>query len=161
MKECLDCHRPLPLRAFYRHPQMADGRLNKCKECVKARIYRHRQANLAKVQAYDRKRGLLLHRKEANRRRASTSAARKRHVILARAWAEQNLIKTAAHIIVGNAIRDSKLIRGSCERCGTNKYVHAHHEDYSKALEIMWLCRKHHGERHRELNDVRRTQQAA
>lgn len=34
-----------------------------------------------------------------------------------------------------------------CELCGDLK-AEAHHDDYSKALNIMWLCRKHHMQRH-------------
>ena len=34
-----------------------------------------------------------------------------------------------------------------CEKCGT-KPAHRHHEDYSKPLEIMWLCVKCHGLHH-------------
>lgn len=55
--------------------------------------------------------------------------------------------KRAAHIIVGNAIRDGRLIRGPCETCGTDK-VQAHHDDYSKPAEVRWFCgpchRAHH-----------------
>ncbi len=43
-----------------------------------------------------------------------------------------------------NAAR--QLPRQGCEICGEG--AHAHHEDYSKPLEVVWLCPRHHGERH-------------
>lgn len=41
------------------------------------------------------------------------------------------------------------LERKPCEICGDIN-VNAHHEDYSKPLEVRWLCTKHHGEEHRK-----------
>ena len=47
------------------------------------------------------------------------------------------------------AISNGLLVKGACERCGDMK-VHAHHEDYSRPLDVNWLCPLHHSERHRE-----------
>lgn len=49
---------------------------------------------------------------------------------------------------VYRAIKRGELKRGSCQVCGTDAHVHAHHDDYSKPLDVRWLCREHHREHH-------------
>lgn len=55
--------------------------------------------------------------------------------------------KERAKKMVSNALRDGKLERGACVVCGQKK-TEGHHPDYSKPLEVIWLCVKHHRERH-------------
>jgi formylmethanofuran dehydrogenase subunit E len=45
-----------------------------------------------------------------------------------------------------NAAR--KLARLACEVCGDKK-AEAHHDDYSKPLDVRWLCTTHHAEWHK------------
>lgn len=49
------------------------------------------------------------------------------------------------HYIVAEAIKHGELVRGLCEVCGSTN-VDAHHDDYSKPLDVRWLCRRHHRE---------------
>lgn len=53
-----------------------------------------------------------------------------------------------AHHLVDKAIRQGELTRLPCEVCGAEK-VDAHHDDYSKPLDVRWLCRFHHLQYHR------------
>jgi hypothetical protein len=44
-------------------------------------------------------------------------------------------------------IAEKELPDKPCEICGNPK-VDKHHDDYAKPLEVMWLCRRHHIQRH-------------
>ena len=57
--------------------------------------------------------------------------------------------KRAAQVAVAHAIQSGLLTRQPCCVCGGK--AEAHHEDYSKPLGVVWLCRRHHMARHREL----------
>lgn len=52
-----------------------------------------------------------------------------------------------AHKAVENALLSGKMRRCSCEVCGVEN-AQAHHDDYSQPLSVVWLCPKHHKERH-------------
>jgi hypothetical protein len=154
-KKCPDCGITKPLTLFYRHKKMADGHLNKCMECVKARVRKHRAENLERVQAYDRLRGLLPHRKAGVKARAHRY--KEQHALAVKAAYRAEPQKRAARIAVGNALRDGRIkAPQACSRCLTVGRVEAHHEDYSKPFDVVWLCTSCHGLRHREINEERR-----
>ncbi len=51
---------------------------------------------------------------------------------------------------VRTEIGAGRMVRQSCQVCGDIK-TDAHHEDYSKPLDVDWLCSHHHHVRHMEL----------
>jgi hypothetical protein len=118
MKTCFKCFRTLPLDDFYRHSKMSDGHLNKCKDCTKTDSRRHRWENIEQERARDRERPYRISQSRVPpmRRKAQTA--------------------------VGNAVRDGRLDRpDSCSRCGSDgSRIEGHHNDYSKPLDVVWLC---------------------
>lgn len=138
-KECFKCKAVKPLTEFYKHSMMADGYLNKCKECAKNDASKHRNQNLEKIRAYDRQRGKIAERVKATAE-------------ITRAWRAEDKRRTLCHSAVANAIRSGDLVRLPCIRCGAEKSV-AHHEDYDKPLQVMWLCQPCHKQRHKEMKE--------
>ena len=55
--------------------------------------------------------------------------------------------KQRARTKLQTAVRWSGLTRQPCATCGEQK-VEAHHDDYSRPLDVVWLCGKHHRMRH-------------
>jgi hypothetical protein len=131
-KPCIKCGASKPLDAFYRHPMMLDGHLNKCIECTKADVRANRAARIEYYRAYDRSRA-----NEPNRKAARIARAKANQ----RPRPETDPAKRAARIEVGNAVRDGRLKKApECEICSISGDLHGHHEDYSKPLEVIWVC---------------------
>lgn len=61
-------------------------------------------------------------------------------------------LKARVRAITRDRINRGKLVRQPCEVCGEIK-VDAHHDDYSKPLEVRWLCRLHHRQHHAKLKE--------
>lgn len=85
------------------------------------------------------------------RRRAKLAEKQKAGMFNAtkKAYIERNPEKRKAHIAVGNAVRDGKLVKpDSCPKCGRESRIIGHHSDYSKPLEVEWMCNKCHHSLH-------------
>jgi hypothetical protein len=138
-KECFKCKAVRPLEEFYKHPKMPDGHVNKCKECNKNDVTANRNKNIEKYRQYDRERGKI-----PERIKACTE--------INRLWRADDKRRQSSHNAVAKAIKKGDLVRSPCIRCGEEKSV-AHHEDYDKPLEVMWLCQPCHKQRHKELKE--------
>ncbi len=120
MKTCTKCNVEKTLDEYYRRALSKDGHDSECKVCRKR---------------YDRG------RKDSPDRRAMKYRATK----LQR---EKCPEKYKAHLKVKRAVKSGKLEKRPCA-CG-EKEVEAHHEDYSKPLEVIWKCSKCHRRHHAE-----------
>jgi hypothetical protein len=65
-----------------------------------------------------------------------------------RKWRQANPLSIHAHNAVQLALRSGKLKKKPCVICGSNKNLEAHHRDYDKPLDVVWLCRMHHSHLH-------------
>lgn len=63
---------------------------------------------------------------------------------------KQTISKPQARRILRMALASGKVKPQPCENCGDPK-TQGHHTDYSKPLDVRWLCRKHHALEHRNI----------
>ena len=171
-KVCFKCGVNKPMSEFYKHKQMADGHLNKCKACAKKDVGKHRADNLEKVQAYDRSRDALPHRVAARKEYAErpesilrSSEYKKEYAQIPyvkelkagyqKRYRERFPEKSKAHNAVSVAVRDGKIVRPSmCEVCGVECVPHGHHWSYEEEnwLDVQWVCVHCHVDIHCERN---------
>lgn len=64
-----------------------------------------------------------------------------------RVYRERNPEKYASRKAFRQALRSGVLVPEPCEVCGDPK-TQGHHDDYSRPLDVRWLCRAHHLEEH-------------
>ena len=114
-KQCTKCGRELPLTYFDKDSRPSRGYYSSCKEC-KAK---YRRANKDK----------LLRSQYERRRRKFDEIAPQR-----KAW---NAVYCAA--ITGSLDRSDE-----CSICGARGNIQAHHHDYSKPFDVVWVCQDCH-----------------
>lgn len=149
-KKCFKCENVKPMNEFYIHTQMADGHLNKCKECARNDALKHREKNIEKIREYDRVRG-----KQAHRILSTAKFTKK--------WRNEDKRRSICHSKVNYAIKKGILKKEPCEICGNSLSV-AHHFDYEKPLDVQWLCHACHRQLHinlKMLNSFDQDHQAA
>jgi len=133
-KECSQCNKKKNLNEFYNFKSGKDGKFPICKECERIRAsiryYKNREKRTALM-----KERYLTHKDEVYK----TSKLLK----------QKYPLKAKARTSVSNAIYTGKLKKGVCYVCSDTK-VHGHHNDYSKPLDVIWACPKHHGLLHRK-----------
>ncbi len=89
------------------------------------------------------------------------------HAVYMRAWrpvysdmTPEQRMKSNARSMANVYLRRGKIKRKPCEhinpetrrRCGA--WAEMHHPDYSKPLEVIWLCVPHHGAEHKRLKEI-------
>lgn len=74
----------------------------------------------------------------------------KEHVsAYSKGWVSEHPDRALAHQILGNAVARGKFKKQSvCEFCGATTNIDGHHQDYSRPLEVIWLCRSCHQKLH-------------
>lgn len=122
MKICGKCKKIKPFTEFNKDKYTKTGYRSQCKECMVFQRFEMRE--------YYKK------WRSSPEKKAWYSEYRRARYI-------ENKKKSDAR----NAAR--KLERLPCEACGTPK-AEAHHDDYSKPLNIRWLCPAHHKQWHRD-----------
>jgi len=134
-KWCNGCKQTKVRDEFHDDRTKPDGKCSQCKKCRSISFGRYRENNLEK-RAENYKRWA-----ENNRDKVAAYDAKSRK------------LRPERHRVRGDvktAILQGKLVRPDhCEDCGGTP-VHSHHDDYSKPLEVRWLCPKCHAKADKE-----------
>ena len=119
MKRCTKCRKRKTLASFYVDKTRKDGKNPWCKPCHYKKSVEWREGN------------------------------RKRYNELSKNNDRLYKDKIHARSVTNHALRIGKIKKKPCAICDRKSLVHAHHYDYKKPLEVIWLCTKHHAALHR------------
>lgn len=65
-------------------------------------------------------------------------------------WRDRNPQKVWAQAALRSALKRGLVEQKPCQVCGSPE-SEAHHENYDRPADVVWLCRQHHREEHRRL----------
>lgn len=141
-RECVRCHRTLPLTDFVRSKLHEGGYRNYCRACNALYFREHYDKNKAKIQA----------RNEAYR---LTHKARRNLTTRTYYYKTPLEVRQARHA-ASNAVRAGKITPEPCAKCGDSKTDFHHSNGYDEANWFIgeWLCRPHHAQTHKKVRDL-------
>ena len=136
-RECTKCKQVWELSQFIKKAKRRGGDSPHCQECRDKNNLHNAKWRENNLESRHRAQKAW---REKNRAKTRQNMVR---------WNLRNKDKKAAHNAVKIAVRNGVLMRGDCSICGSTENIHAHHEDYTKPLEVDWFCKHHHREYHK------------
>lgn len=136
--QCGVCKEFKPYEDFYKNKRTILGITPECKIC-------HCKIS---IKTRDKEKARESNRKYMGRaRKNNLEKFRKRERSRIREKDEKYFARLELH----NAVKRGDIVKPKCcENCGKEERLTAHHDDYSKPLEVSWLCYRCHGKRHRK-----------
>ena len=155
-KVCIVCKQSLPLESFFKNGKWWHSYCKKCKyEDTNKRNKIRYQDESARLLRTQKRREWLEKRPEyftqVERRKRKFDPEKIKLDNLK--YRTRHPEKFRAHQIVYHAKKKGLLFNQKCRDCDSLK-TFAHHPDYSKPLEVMWLCHKHHTLEHIKLKSL-------
>jgi hypothetical protein len=137
--QCGICKEFKPYEDFYKNKRTILGITPECKKCHCKESIRTRNMNTARennqkyIERARKANAEKFRERERNRKREKDK-------------------KYFARRELNNAVKRGDIAKPErCEECGRKVKLAAHHGDYSKPLEVKWLCYKCHGIAHRKV----------
>lgn len=155
-KICKVCQLIKPLVDFYFDSRYGKP-LNRCKKCVIEYMEQRRKIKESTDPDWVEKE-IERHRLKSERRRALGLTKRQSREKRTESSKKHNFnypLKAKARAKLQNEVRQGRIIPRPCFVCGEER-SEAHHEDYAKPLDVIWLCRPHHNARHNEIKRLDR-----
>lgn len=133
-KTCPDCQKEKSLSDFFQSPRPKGKKWvsRRCKPCHNKYCAGYRRT-LEYKETHDKWKNSERGKKVIKNRMAN--------------WRKNNKDKRIAQSAISNAIRDGRLKRQPCIICSLPD-AEAHHPNYRKPLQVVWLCKKHHSQIH-------------
>lgn len=141
MKRCSYCKVEKDESEFYADKKSKDGLRCQCKKCHCLTSVRTRDNDVHRENNKKWMRQSRYHTRQEVRDRD-----------LLRSRVKNKSVEAKARHLANVAVRLGFLIRPeACPKCNrTDLKIHAHHEDHSKPLEVIWMCSDCHGKVHRK-----------
>jgi len=145
---CRKCSAERSNKWYYENKEKANENrkqhyLNHRDEALRKQKDRY-EKNYVEIRKRANERNRLPENREKNRIRTQKYVENNKDKIRVRTgqWKRDNPEKSSAYLHVMWALKLGVLEKPkSCQSCNKEIKVEAHHEDYSKPLEIMWLCK--------------------
>ena len=135
--QCSKCGMWLPNTEYYTDKRTGNGLKAQCKKC-------HITGSITTRNPDNTRRLNREHMARARRNNLDKFKERERNRLPA------SPEKVLARSILNAAVKNGKLEKPKqCFKCGSEDRIDGHHEDYSKPLEVEWLCPLCHAARHR------------
>jgi len=147
MKKCGCCKIKKALSDFHVCKTTKDGRRSICKVCRNSKTRKYYRENRFEISVKNKGRWKNYYELDDGTQNLENVEKRR---LRNRCWKLENRKKVLAHKAVEKAIKHGLLKRGECEVCGDYE-TEGHHENYNEPLIVMWLCRKHHNEKHSKI----------